>query len=277
MLAHRNHPCIIQWSIGNEIEWTYPSNRPATGFFNNMNWDGNYFWSQPPFPPEKIREEYKRLSADELPIEKTAEKLAHWTRELDKTRPVIANCILPSVSMLNGYADQLDVAGLSYRRVMYDYVHQHYPDKPIMGTECLPQWHEWKAVSERPFVAGIFLWTGLDHMGEVHGKWPKKSNNPGLLDQAGFPKTSYQMFRSLWTEEPHIYICSQTAEKSRYVVSPDGNVGERDPGSWEHLTWYWPDLNEHWNYEDNEPVIVEVYSNCGQVELFQNNVSYNFV
>lgn len=273
MLAHRNHPCIIQWSIGNEIEWTYPSNRPATGFFNNINWDGNYFWSQPPFSPEKIKEEYKRLSGSEIPIEKTAAKLAEWTRQLDKTRPVIANCILPSVSMLNGYADQLDVAGLSYRRVMYDYVHQHYPDKPIMGTECLPQWHEWKAVAERPFVAGIFLWTGLDHMGEVHGKWPKKSNNSGLLDQAGFSKPSYQMFKSLWTEKPHIYICSQTAEKSRYRVAANGDVVERDPGSWEHLLWFWSDVNEHWNYSEGESVIVEVYSNCEQVELFQNNVS----
>ena len=76
-----------------------------------MSWDGNYFWSQPPYSPEKIKEEYLALSVNEIPIQETASQLAKWTRDIDKSRPVIANCILPSVSFVNGYTDQLDVVG----------------------------------------------------------------------------------------------------------------------------------------------------------------------
>ncbi|MGS0523886.1 glycoside hydrolase family 2 TIM barrel-domain containing protein [Zobellia nedashkovskayae] len=182
ILAHRNHPSIIQWSIGNEIEWTYPRNTDATGFFNNMGWQGNYFFSEPPFTPEQIKEQLKTLPKEKYDIGKTAQKLAKWTKELDTTRYVTANCILPSASHLSGYTDALDVVGYSYRRVIYDYGHKNYPNEVIMGTENLPQWHEWKAVMERPFISGLFLWTGIDYMGESNGGWPKKGTNSGLLN-----------------------------------------------------------------------------------------------
>ena len=60
-----------------------------------------------------------------------AKTLAAWTRALDSTRPVIANCILPSASFQTGYADALDIVGFSYRRVMYDYAKKLYPDKIV--------------------------------------------------------------------------------------------------------------------------------------------------
>ncbi len=161
ILSHYNHVCIFQWSIGNEIEWTYRKSVEATGFFD-ANWSGNYFWSQPPYDREKIKEGLLQSSEEEYDIGQTAQKLSAWVKELDETRPVTANCILPSASYLSGYADALDVIGFSYRQVMYDYGHKHYPHLPLMGTENLPQWHEWKAVVERPFVAGLFLWTGID-------------------------------------------------------------------------------------------------------------------
>ena len=273
ILAHRNHPSVIQWSIGNEIEWTYPKNKIATGFFNNMNWSGSYFWSQPPFSPEKIKEEYDKQAPEKYEIGATAQKLANWTREMDITRPVIANCILPSASFISGYADALDIVGFSYRRVMYDYARENYPDKTVMGTENLGQWHEWKAIEERPFVSGTFLWTGIDYLGESNGGWPQKGTASGLLDLAGFTKPSWNMYKTLWTSEPHIYICSQTAEKSKYVADAAGIVTERKPGAWEHALWEWYPVNEYWNYNSGEPVIVEVISNCEQVELFLNEKS----
>lgn len=273
VMAHRNHPSIIQWSIGNEIEWTYPRNGDATGFFNNMHWSGNYFWSTPPNSPEKIRQQLETLPRGTYDIGKTAKRLAQWTRELDTTRYVIANCILPSSSYESGYIEALDMVGYSYRRVLYDYGHEHYPEKPIMGTENLGQWHEWKAVQERPFIAGTFLWTGIDYMGESHGGWPKKSSSSGLLDLAGFEKPSYHMFKSLWTDNPHIYLATQSLAKSRYKTSSSGEVIEKKPGAWKRALWGWHEVNEHWNYDKNEMVIAEVYSNCEEVELFLNGNS----
>ncbi|MEM9328850.1 MAG: sugar-binding domain-containing protein [Bacteroidota bacterium] len=273
MRAHRNHASIFQWSIGNEIEWTYhPRYRNITGYFD-MKWDGNYFWDFPPTSPEIIAANVQKYPPRDYELAKTAQKLSDWTREMDTTRVVTANCILPIAGYETGYADALDVVGFSYRRVVYDYAHANYPNKPIMGTENLPQWHEWKAVMERPFVPGVFLWTGIDYMGESNGAWPRKTLPSGLIDQAGFPNGSYYMFKSLWVEDPVLQIATQREQSSLFTVDEIGDAVEKDPGSWSNRLWIWQDVNEHWNYQGNDLVMVEVYSNCEEVELFFNDKS----
>ena len=279
LLSHRNHPSIIQWSIGNEIEWTYPRNKEATGFFNNMNWDGNYFWSEPPNSPEKIKELLATLPRERYDIGETARKLANWTRDLDTTRPVIANCILPSASHFSGYADALDIVGYSYRRVLYDYGHHLLPDKPIMGTENLGQWHEWKAIIERDHIAGTFLWTGIDYQGEVRADYPSKTNGSGLLDTAGFTKPSFHMYKTLWSDKPHIHLATQVLEdvgakgKPLYKLEPNGDVSLTDPTSWQRALWNWHNVNDHWNYAAGKTMVVESYTNCDEAELFLNDRS----
>jgi len=273
MRSHRNHPSIFQWSIGNEIEWTYPRNAEATGFFD-ADWSGNYFWEQPPHSIDEIKRLLTELPRGEYDIGETAQKLSKWTKEIDTTRPVIANCILPSSSYQSGYADALDVIGFSYRRVMYDYGHKHWPNLPLMGTENLAQWHEWKAIIERPFVSGTFLWTGIDYMGEVNGQWPKKTLNCGLLDTAGFEGGSFHMMKTLWNDEPHVHLTTQTLEKSPYIFDAEtGFIGEEDAEAWQRKLWIWHNINTHWNYTEGETIAVEVYSNCESVELFLNGES----
>jgi beta-galactosidase len=273
MLSHRNHPSIIQWSIGNEIEWTYPNNAAATGFFGNMEWNGNYFWSEPPHSTEKIKEMLETLPKGKYDIGETARKLSKWTKELDTTRPVIANCILPSSSHLSGYADALDIVGYSYRRVLYDYGHKNYPDKPIMGTENLGQYHEWKSIMERPFISGTFLWTGYDYMGEIRSSWPVRVQPSGLINTAGFPKGSYHMMKTLWSDEPHIKIATQNIEQSLYKMNAKNQIEAKDPEKWKHALWEWQDENDHWDYITNELIAVAVYSNLEGLELFLNDTS----
>ncbi len=279
VLSHRNHPSVFQWSIGNEIEWTYPRNKKATGFFDNMDWSGNYFWSLPPFSVEEIKHQLATLPRERYDIGETARKLAQWTRELDTTRPVIANCILPSASHFSGYAAALDIVGYSYRRVLYDYGHDVLPNKPIMGTENVPQWHEWKAVEERPHIAGTFLWTGISYMGELHDPYPAKTLDVGLLDTAGFARPSYHMYKSLWNPAPAISLTSQAlgqamlGGKPLYAVDAEGQVRPLDPEGWQHMLWSWYDVNQHWNYAPGETVVVEACSNCDEAELFLNGRS----
>jgi len=124
----------------------------VTGYFG-ANASGNYFWTLPPYSIDKIRKNISKLPKEHYEIGETAHKLVAWTKEMDVTRPVIANCILPSVSYESGYTNALDIVGYSYRLVVYDYEHKNYPDKPIMGIENLAQWHEWKAVDEREFIS----------------------------------------------------------------------------------------------------------------------------
>ncbi len=273
VLSHRNHPSIFQWSIGNEIEWTYPRNADATGFFGNMEWSGNYFWDLPPYSPAQIKEKLETLPRGKYDIGKTANMLSDWTKALDTTRPITANMILPSASHLSGYADALDVVGYSYRRILYDYGHENYPDKPIMGNENLAQYHEWKAIMERPFISGTFLWTGVDYMGEIRSPWPTRVQPSGMLNSAGFEKGSYHMMKTLWSNEPHIHIATQTIAKSLNKIDESGNIVAKNPEAWKHALWEWQDVNDYWNYEDGEMVSVEIYSNCDEIELFLNNKS----
>ncbi|MEM6377682.1 MAG: sugar-binding domain-containing protein [Bacteroidota bacterium] len=279
MLSHRNHPSIIQWSIGNEIEWTYTRNQNATGFFNNMDWKGNYFWSEPPFSTQKIKEMLETLPNGKYDIGKTAQQLADWTRLYDTTRAVTANCILPSASHLSGYIDALDIAGYSYRRVLYNYGHENYPTKPIMGMENVPHYHEWKAVMDNDHIAGTYLWTGVDYLGEIRDKFPTRTGGSGLLDLAGFPKPQYYMFQALWTEEPMVYMTTnlpkqlKSRNKQLYRVESDLSVSLVNPDSWKRMLWGWQTVNQHWNYQPGDTVIVEVMSNCPSVELFLNNQS----
>ncbi|NME72214.1 glycoside hydrolase family 2 TIM barrel-domain containing protein [Flammeovirga aprica] len=280
ILSSRNHPSIFQWSIGNEIEWTYPGNRGATGIFKETNKDDKIDWTLwrtevPPHTPEEVRAFWKAFPKQTYNIGATAKKLADWTKELDTTRYITANCILPTSSFETGYTDVLDVVGFSYKPHKYDYFKATYPNQIMMGTENVPRWYEWKAAAEREYIAGIFLWTGIDYLGEKRKhEWPLKATPHGLLDTAGFPRASFYMFKALWRDDiPVISMFTQSADKSIYKVDNHGVVVEKKKGYWELAPREWQEVNPHWNYQNGEKTIVEVYANCEEVELFQNGKS----
>tara|TARA_B110001452_G_scaffold267240_1_gene276362 strand:- start:23891 stop:26425 length:2535 start_codon:yes stop_codon:yes gene_type:complete len=272
--SHRNHPSIFQWSIGNEIEWTYPNVKASTGYYDGDKRIAPRRWAEPPNSPKQIHESYKKFISSKYNIEFTAQKLSNWTRELDTTRFITANCIIPSASFETGYTDALDVVGFSYRQIIYDYAHRNYPNKPIQGAENWGQWHEWKAVLDRPFVGGVFIWTGIDYLGESFNKWPKKGSGSGVLDLAGFEKPRFHMFKSLWNNQPHLFICTQKLKDSEYIVDSTGHLNYKLKDAWKFKTWSWQEVNEHWNYENNEEIVVEVISNLDTVELFLNDTSF---
>lgn len=278
--SSRNHPSIFQWSIGNEIEWTYPGNRGASGIFKETNKDDKMDWTLwrtevPPHTPEQVRAFWAAFPEQTFDMGRTARSLAAWTRTMDATRPVTANLILPTSSFETEYAKSLDVIGFSYKPHKYDYFYETYPDKPMMGTENVPQWYEWKAVAERDYIAGLFLWTGVDYMGECREKhWPIKVTPHGLLDTAGFPRGSYFMFRSLWRDDvPTLAIYSQREKQSIFKKDEHGKAVEKKKDRWKLAPREWQHVNPHWNYADGEQTIVEIYSNCESVELFLNGKS----
>lgn len=281
MLSSRNHPSIFQWSIGNEIEWTYPGNRGASGIFKETNENDKIDWTlwnteEPPHTPEQVREYWRHFPKQTFNIGETASKLAQWTRELDTTRPVTANCILPSSSFETGYTDVLDVVGYSYKPHKYDYFKKTYPNTVMMGTENVPRWYEWKAVKDRDFIPGVFLWTGVDYMGECRDyHWPVKVTPHGLLDVAGFPRGSYYMFKALWRDDiPVISMYTQSEANSIYKRGQEKDqVVEKQKDYWKLAPREWQKVNPYWDYAKGEPTIVEVYSNCESVELFQNGRS----
>ena len=65
----------------------------------------------------------------------------------------------------------------------------------------------WDAVKHNPFVAGQFIWTGFDYIGEpTPYSFPARSSYFGIFDLAGFPKDSYYMYQSEWTADPVLHL-----------------------------------------------------------------------
>ena len=58
---------------------------------------------------------------------------------------------------------------------------------------------------DNKFFIGDFRWTGFDYLGESWG-CPARTNNYGVIDLAGFPKDSYYLYRSFWSDEPMVHI-----------------------------------------------------------------------
>ena len=65
----------------------------------------------------------------------------------------------------------------------------------------------WDVVKHNEFVGGQFIWTGFDYIGEpTPYAFPARSSYFGIIDLAGFPKDSYYMYQSEWTDKPVLHL-----------------------------------------------------------------------
>ena len=187
----RNHPCIIMWSIGNEIDYSNdPFSHPVLG--------EDY---KPEYPPAENLVQY-------------AKPLIAAVKKLDLTRPVTA--ALANIEMSNavGLPQLLDVVGYNYQEKFYEADHKKYPERFIFGSENGDQYSAWTVVRDNDYVGGQFLWTGIDYLGEA-SRWPNKANGSGLLDLCGFKKPLAWFRQSLWSAEPMVYICASNNSSRR--------------------------------------------------------------
>ncbi|WP_440876017.1 glycoside hydrolase family 2 TIM barrel-domain containing protein [Thalassotalea sp. PLHSN55] len=276
MLRDRNHPSVFQWSIGNEIEWTYVHYRYVTGYWNDPNdatkMDKAFWSSAPKFSPEELAQRYKNSEKGEYILADTAKKLNDWVKELDTTRPTTANLIIPQVSHVSGYADAVDIAGYSYRNSVIPWGQTHFPEKQITINENPGTWDDWKQVIQFPGVFSQFMWTGIDYMGERHKKWPHKSGWGDMLNLAGFKLQGWNYFKSVWVNEPHISLGTLPLETSGFEADELSGLAVAETKKSNR----WRDSNMHWNYEKGEKILVEVTSNHSIVELFLNGESLGY-
>jgi beta-galactosidase len=96
----------------------------------------------------------------------------------------------------------------------------------------------WQFVRTYDYVAGDFMWTGIDYLGEAF--WPMKGASAGVIDTCGFKKDGFYFYQSQWTEKPMLH------------------------------------LFPHWNWKGKEGQVVPVtcFTNCDTVELFLNGKSF---
>jgi beta-galactosidase len=95
----------------------------------------------------------------------------------------------------------------------------------------------WRFVRTHDYVAGDFMWTGIDYLGEAGGA--SRGASAGVVDSCGFPKDGYYFYQSQWTETPVLHVFP------------------------------------HWNWKGREGLFVPVtcFTNCDSVELFLNGKS----
>jgi beta-galactosidase len=105
-------------------------------------------------------------------------------------------------------------------------------------------------VRDNDYVAGQFLWTGIDYLGEA-GRWPNRGSSAGVLDLCGFKKPAAWFRQSLWSDEPMVYLC---ASESRGGGRFRGMRGE-----------------ERWNWSDGATVTLTCYTNCPEVRVTLND------
>ncbi len=225
----RNHPSIILWSVFNE--------EPMQGTENGY---------------EMVR------------------RMRAFVRTLDTTRPVTAAASGGLFTPIN-VSNAVDVVGFNYQINSYENFHKQHPHTPMTSSEDVsglmnrgeyvndkkkntlaayddnkPGWGSthrvgWKAVAEKPYVAGCFVWTGFDYRGEPQPfVWPSASSSFGIMDACGFPKTAFYIHQAQWIAP---------SQQSILHLVPH---------------WNWP------NDSIGKPIKVMAMSNAEKIKLFLN-------
>ena len=228
ILRDRNHPCIISWSIGNE-EWAIEGT--ITG---------------------------ARIAAT----------MQAYAKSIDSTRYITAAI---SGGIGYGISTVIDLLGYNYVATKNtDEQHKKFPNQFSWGTEegstvtsrgiyeddmgkhQLVAYDRkqndffysiergWQHYAARPYLAGMFIWTGFDYRGEpTPFGWPSIESYHGMMDACGFPKDDYYYLRSWWGDQTVV-----------------------------HLLPHW-----NWKGKEGQEIKVWAYSNCDEVELFLNKKS----
>ena len=257
-MVHRgkNSPAIIMWSLGNEVGEANGSARAMETVKNLVKWTKEV--------------DTTRLTTMGFDAFRMNEGGGH-----------------------NSVANELDSVGFNYAEAAYDSRHGVWPEWLMYGSETSsatksrgvyahpdkegehdggahPDFQQssygndrvgwgktaanaWIPDRDRQFIAGQFIWTGFDYIGEPtpwhNSNQPPKSSYFGMIDTAGFPKDDYYFYQSQWKDVKR--------------------------GTMVHI---YP----HWNWEDkklasqvtvNGKIPVRVYTNAKKVELFKDGES----
>lgn len=281
----RHHPCVILYSIGNEVSETTTTKgvevckqlarfvrsldgtRPVTAGINVLlnvytNMGVGVYRDKGDYKPEPLPSKggYKEKKTGSAFFNAMAQKLGPLMFFMSGGKKGDRAC--------RGAAEGLDVLGLNYASSRYDPDAANYPNRMMVGSETmaadLP--YNWERVKKYPQLIGDFVWSAWDYLGEACiGDWTYHSYRglpllagQGMIDVTGKPLASMAFMQVVWglRREPFI------------GVRPLNHAGEQPSTG----AWQFTNAIDSWSWQGYEGVkaTVEVYADAPAVRLKLN-------
>ena len=227
VLRDRNHPSVIVWSIGNEVSEAWKTDDEGVNRAHELN---------------------------------------DIVKKLDPTRPTMVAC-------QQGFADKFgevtDLVGYNYleNRMIAD--HKRHPNRKMFVAEAFVyysglreavvrdfvEYNPWNYVRDNDFIAGSFVWAGVDYLGES-SPWPAKGwcSCPFDMTLKERPQAAY--YHPAWNPD-----------KDYLKLVVRDNCFDQAIGT-DH--WQYPPMADTWDlpYTDSRCVEVRCYTTCDSVQFF---------
>jgi beta-galactosidase len=235
----RNHPCVMMWSIGNEIrEQDEREGGEVARFLADICRD-----EDPTRPTtagfDNFRGAIAHGLADAVDVPGWNYKPQHYARvhaehpDWPSYGSETASCISSRGEYFFPVDEERGLKRESLQVNSYDLSSPPWANVPDA---------EFRAQEELPFIMGEFVWTGSDYLGEPtpYGEeWPSRSSYFGIIDLCGIPKDRYFLYKSFWSEAEVLHLLPH---------------------------WTWPG-------REGETTPVHCYTSYPKAELFVNGVS----
>ena len=217
VLANRNHPCIVMWSIGNEI----PEQWSEEGRQISIQLQGICHSLDPTRPVTQGMDRAESAlssgfaQAMEVPgFNYRVHKYANNIKQLPQGF-LLGSETASTVSSRGVYKFPVkpdDNSRFASYSPNYDPKANETADGQCSGYDMeycpwsnLPD-DDWRWQDDYDWVIGEFVWTGYDYLGEpspYDEYWPSRSSYFGICDLAGLPKDRYWLYRSHWNTQEH--------------------------------------------------------------------------
>ena len=170
----RNHPSVILWSLGNELQQY--SNLPFNDWgvtAYKIQKELLHRYDDTRLTTVAMHPRYRNLETDSIPAD------------------------LAVATEVNSY---------NYRYMYFPGDMKRYPEKTFYQSEASvaamgPNFYE----MDRDKVIGLAYWGAIDYLGESMG-WPVKGWNQGVFDLSLQPKPDAYFVKSMFTDEPTVHI-----------------------------------------------------------------------
>ena len=238
-----NHPCVILWSVGNEVSHQY-----SEKFYAYL---------------QDLVDETRRLDPTRAV---TAALIGFYLKDYNDVTP-----LGKKLAALKRYADIVDVISVNYMEHFYEKIREYGIRNPIIGSEVhmLYRFDEktmnsvgvspespYEIVRKYDWVCGALVWAGVDYLGESTG-WPVRGWTGNPIDVTGDWKLRAWYQAAQWRQAPVLKVCV---------------YDESEPWDAARGWWGFPQMRSHWRYSQFEKVMhLAVMTNCDTVKLYQNS------